>query len=45
MDGLRTTFASQFSHKVTLDQLFERDIALACNAKATGEKYLLSLSG
>ena len=45
VDGLTTTFASKFSHSITLDQLFERETVLACNAKTTGEKYLLTPTG
>lgn len=41
-DGLSTTFASHFKQSVGLNELLTCDVALACNAKATGEKYLLT---
>ncbi len=43
--GLRSTFASKFKHRITLDELFQREVAIACNAKTTGEKYLLTPNG
>lgn len=39
--GLTTTFASAYKASISLDDILHRDIALACNAKATGAKYLL----
>lgn len=45
VEGLRTTFASTFKHRIGLDQLFERDVALTCNAKTTGEKCLMLPNG
>jgi NADPH2:quinone reductase len=44
-DGLTTTFASHFSARVGLDELLARDVAIACNAKATGAKYLVTPQG
>ncbi len=43
--GLKTTFVSNFKRRIDINQLFERDVALACNAKATGEKFLLTPNG
>lgn len=39
--GLTTTFSSQFKAKAGLYEILRKDVALACNAKATGEKYLI----
>ena len=38
---LTTTFASHFKARVSLEQALTRDVALAYNARATGEKYLI----
>jgi len=43
--GLTTTFASHFKAKIGLDAMLTRDVALAYNAKATGEKYLVLPNG
>ncbi len=40
-DELTTTFASHFKARVSLEAALTRDIALAYNARATGEKYLI----
>jgi NADPH:quinone reductase-like Zn-dependent oxidoreductase len=40
-DELTTTFASHFKARITLDEALTRDVALAYNARATGEKYLI----
>jgi len=40
-DELTTTFASHFKAQVTLEQALSREVALAYNARATGEKYLI----
>ncbi len=41
LDGLTTTFASSYKAKISLAGMLERETALAYNAKATGEKYLI----
>jgi NADPH:quinone reductase len=38
---LTTTFASHYKARVTLEQALTREAALAYNARATGEKYLI----
>ena len=43
--GLSTTFASHFKARVTLEEMLTREAALAYNAKATGEKYLVAPTG
>lgn len=43
--GLTTTFASHFKAQVTLEEMLTREAALAYNAKATGEKYLVTPNG
>ena len=40
-DELTTTFASHYSHEISLDEMMEADTAKAYNAKKTGEKYLV----
>jgi NADPH:quinone reductase-like Zn-dependent oxidoreductase len=40
-DELTTTFASHFKARISLDEALTRDVALAYNARATGEKYLI----
>jgi NADPH:quinone reductase-like Zn-dependent oxidoreductase len=44
-DELTTTFASHFKAHITLEQALTREIALAYNARATGEKYLITPHG
>jgi NADPH:quinone reductase-like Zn-dependent oxidoreductase len=39
--GLTTTFASHYKAQVSLEQMLTREAALAYNARATGEKYLV----
>ncbi len=39
--GLTTTFASTYKAKIGLEEMLTRDVAMAYNAKATGEKYLV----
>lgn len=39
--GLTTTFASTYKSRITLEEMLTRDVAMAYNAKATGEKYLV----
>ena len=41
LGGITTTFASSYKAKVGLEEMLTRDVAMAYNAKATGEKYLL----
>lgn len=43
--GLTTTFASRFKATIGLDEMLTREVALAYNAKATGEKYLVTPNG
>jgi NADPH:quinone reductase len=38
---LKTTFASHYSHEVTLEQALDLETLHAYNAKRTGEKYLI----
>ncbi len=40
-DELTTTFASHFKARISLDEALTREAALAYNARATGEKYLI----
>jgi len=40
--GLTTTFSSQFKGKVGLSEMLRKDIAQTYNARATGEKYLVT---
>jgi NADPH:quinone reductase-like Zn-dependent oxidoreductase len=40
-DELTTTFASHYSHEISMTEALEADIAKAYNAKKTGEKYLM----
>ncbi|WP_353228860.1 zinc-binding dehydrogenase [Novosphingobium sp.] len=44
-DELTTTFASHYKARVTLEQALTRDVALAYNVRATGEKYLITPHG
>ncbi|MDP3853680.1 zinc-binding dehydrogenase [Phenylobacterium sp.] len=41
---LKTTFASHYSHEVSLAQALQPDIIAAYNRRATGEKYLINPS-
>ena len=43
--GLTTTFASHYKARISLEDMLTRDVALAYNAKATGEKYLVVPAG
>lgn len=45
MDELTTTFASRYSHRITLDQMLTRDAVLGYNARRTGQKYLVLPNG
>lgn len=42
VDEIDTTFASHFKQRITLEEMLQPDIARAYNAKATGEKYLVT---
>lgn len=44
MAELKTTFASRYSHTISLSDVLEPEIAAAYNRKATGEKYLIDPS-
>lgn len=39
--GIRTTFASAYTRRITLDEAVQPDIIAAYNRRATGEKYLI----
>ncbi len=39
---LKTTFASHYSHEISLTDMLDADIARAYQAKKTGEKYLVN---
>jgi NADPH:quinone reductase len=41
VDELTTTFASHYSHEISLEQALDLDTLQAYNAKRTGEKYLI----
>jgi NADPH:quinone reductase len=41
VDELTTTFASHYSHEISLTQALDLDTLNAYNAKRTGEKYLI----
>lgn len=41
IDELTTTFKSHYSHEVSLADVLTVDVLSACNAKRTGEKYLI----
>lgn len=43
--GLKTTFASHYTARVTLDDMLTREAVTAYNAKATGKKYLVLPNG
>ncbi|HEY0623993.1 zinc-binding dehydrogenase [Sphingomonas sp.] len=43
--GIRTTFASGYTSRITLDQAVQPDIIAAYNRRATGEKYLILPNG
>ncbi|HSX54210.1 MAG TPA: zinc-binding dehydrogenase [Sphingomonas sp.] len=42
---IRTTFASAYTSRITLDQAVQPDIIAAYNRRATGEKYLILPNG
>lgn len=42
---IRTTFASSYTSRITLDQAVQPDIIAAYNRRATGEKYLILPNG
>ncbi|WP_343520657.1 zinc-binding dehydrogenase [Sphingomonas sp.] len=42
---IRTTFASSYTRRITLDQAVQPDIIAAYNRRATGEKYLILPNG
>ena len=43
--GLTDTFASHYKAEITLEEMLQHDVAMAYNAKATGEKYLVVPGG
>ena len=44
LDELKTTFASHYSHEISLAEVLQPEIAAAYNRKSTGEKYLINPS-
>lgn len=44
MDELKTTFASSYSHTISLTDALKPDVVAGYNKKATGEKYLIDPS-
>lgn len=44
-DEITTTFASNYSHQVSFEQMLQPDVAKRYNLKATGDKYLLLPNG
>jgi len=40
-DELTTTFASHYSHEISLEEALQSDVVKSYNAKKTGEKYLI----
>lgn len=42
IEGLTTTFASSYKARIGLEEMLTKDVAMAYNAKATGEKYLVT---
>jgi hypothetical protein len=42
---IRTTFASSYTGRITLDQAVQPDVIAAYNRRATGEKYLILPNG
>ncbi len=44
MDELKTTFASHYSHTISLSDALNPDVVAGYNKKATGEKYLIDPS-
>ncbi len=42
LSNITTTFSSSYVAKVGLDEMLTRDVAVAYDAKATGEKYLVA---
>ncbi len=44
MDELKTTFASHYSHTLSLGDVLKPEVAAAYNRKATGAKYLIDPS-
>lgn len=45
LDELTTTFASHYSHDISLAQVLDLDILAGYNKRATGEKYLIRPHG
>ena len=45
VDELTTTFASHYSHEITLEQALDVETLKAYDAKRTGEKYLIKPNG
>jgi hypothetical protein len=44
LSGLKTTFASQYSDRVSLEQALELSAVQAYGRKATGQKTLITMS-
>ncbi len=45
LSELTTTFASQYSDRITLDQMLQKDAVLIYNARKTGQKFLVLPNG
>ena len=39
--GLKTVFASHYTRRISLAEALQRDVMIAYNRRATGEKYLI----
>ena len=44
VEGLKTTFAMQYSHKISLAEACDPDVLRGAGRRATGEKYLIDFS-
>nr|QQZ49392.1 hypothetical protein JKL49_20615 [Phenylobacterium glaciei] len=44
LDELKTTFASHYSHEISLAETLNPEIMAGYNRRATGEKYLINPS-
>jgi NADPH2:quinone reductase len=42
LSGLKTTFASHFGREISLAEVLDRDVLIACSRQSTGEKYLIN---
>ncbi len=44
VEGLKTTFAMQYSHKISLEDACDPDVLRSAGRRATGDKYLIDFS-